>query len=135
MYGSTTDTQDMAIVIETPKKRLKLLEAIPDGVNMFNLNNRLKYYHENSKVGIRRLEWASRTPEMNTILFAFVEEVLGRPYKQLANIMEFVRALRQANQTENLQSIFCSELVAAAYKRIGLLSEDVSLHCCGVKDN
>jgi uncharacterized protein YycO len=114
----------MAMVVETPKKKLKLFEAIPDGVNLFSINSRLEYYLELSSVGIRRLEVA-RNQEMIDSLYQFSQEVLGRPYKHVSNLNEFVKALNYSNQVENLESIFCSELVAAAFKRMKLLPNDV----------
>ena len=114
----------IGMVVEAPNKKLKLFEAIPDGVNIFSLGSRLKYYHELSTIAIRRLE-VTRTQEMIDSLYNFSQEVLGRPYKYASNINEFVKALNYSNQVENLESIFCSELVAAALKRMNLMPSDV----------
>lgn len=56
-------------------------------------------------------------------LYNFIETVKGRPYKK--NPFELIKALTKANATEKLSSIFCSQLVAAAYQVMGLLSRKV----------
>ncbi len=65
-----------------------------------------------------------RTREMKEALHDFVDEVHGRPYK--LNPLELWRALRTSNDRDNISSIFCSQLVAAAFQRMGLLSTKLS---------
>lgn len=72
---------------------------------------------------ISRLK-VKRTKDMKNALATFIEEVKGRPYKM--NILELWRALRTSNSRDNLNTIFCSQLVAAAYQRMGLLSEETA---------
>lgn len=60
---------------------------------------------------------------MMTALSAFVKEVNGRPYK--TSPLQLVRAWAQANETEDMSSLFCSQLIAAAYRSMGLLRSDV----------
>ncbi|GBG34478.1 Hypothetical Protein FCC1311_107022 [Hondaea fermentalgiana] len=64
-----------------------------------------------------------RLKEMAQTLNAFVAEMKGRPYEQ--NIFQMLRAanLFGHNNEEDLTSVFCSELVAAAYNRMGLLEK------------
>ena len=38
--------------------------------------------------------------------------------------MQLVRAAYGGNETEDLSSLFCSQLIAAAYQRLGLLPQD-----------
>lgn len=56
-------------------------------------------------------------------LYEFVEEVSGRPYKQ--DWIQLVRASYNANEEDDLSSMFCSQLIAAAYQRLGLISNEV----------
>ena len=56
-------------------------------------------------------------------LYEFVDEVIGRPYKQ--DWIQLVRASYNANEEDDLSSLFCSQLVAAAYQRFGLISQEV----------
>lgn len=57
----------------------------------------------------------------------FVDSVKGKKYK--INPVKILRKRSNRDHAENIKetkSYFCSELVASAYKRIGLLPEDVS---------
>jgi len=117
----------IGLIIENPKnpKELLMVESIPDGVNIFELNERMDYYLNLSSIGIRRLEAVEKTQKFAQIMHDFCLEIEHRPYKTMSRAMEFVRALYGTNQAENLESIFCSELVAAAYKRAGLIDAQV----------
>lgn len=119
--GTMSVWDHIAMVVEVDKE-LHLFESSPDGVFTTPLNRRLKFYLKGSTLGVRRLIM-SRTPEMKTALATFIKEVDGRPYKK--NWMDLVRAWQGSHTSEDLSSIFCSELVAAAYKRMGLLSNDI----------
>jgi hypothetical protein len=70
-----------------------------------------------------RLLLAERTAERLEAFRAFFALVHGRPYERT-----YTQALRSVfdgfllrNRREDLTSLFCSELVAAAYQRLGLL--------------
>jgi hypothetical protein len=120
--GTMSMWDHIAMVVEVDKE-LHLFESSPDGVFTTPLNRRLKFYLKNSTLGVRRLS-VGRTPEMKKSLKNFIKEVDGRPYKQ--NWMDLVRAWQGSNTSEDLSSIFCSELVAASYQRMGLLSTEIS---------
>jgi hypothetical protein len=47
-------------------------------------------------------------------LYEFIEQVKGRPYKK--NPFQLIKALAKFNAHDNQGSIFCSQLVAAAYQ-------------------
>lgn len=88
---------------------LYLFEATRDGVHLFHLDRRLAFYLESrTELGIRRLH-TERTAEMKDALHDFIAEVEGRPYK--TNPLELFRALRDSNENDNLDTIFCSQLV------------------------
>jgi hypothetical protein len=106
--------------VET-NEQLRLFEATRDGVAVYKLAGALKLYHEDSKVGVRRLQ-CQRTPAMLEALAEFVAEVRGRPYKQ--DYMQLVRAAYGNNKKDDTSSFFCSQLIAAAYQRMGLLSDE-----------
>jgi len=52
---------------------------------------------------------------MRGALQNYIEEVIDRPYEQ--KFTELLAANFGKNKTEDLSSLFCSELVAAALKR------------------
>lgn len=93
------------------------------GVQTVALSDRIDTY--DGDVAIRMLV-VNRTPQMIQSMKDFRKEVKNRPYEQ--NRMELVKAAYDnifgANE-EDLSSLFCSELVAELYQRMGLLSDDL----------
>ncbi len=97
------------------QKRLK-------GVQLVTLRERLSSYEGGVSVRLLVLE---RTEEMLDALHQFHDEVRGRPFEQKK--AEFIRAAYDGpfgHNQEDLSSLFCSELIAEAYQRMGLLAED-----------
>jgi hypothetical protein len=96
-------------------------DAVEAGVRLMPLRERLRRYK--GEVAVRHLD-VHRAPERLSALHAFRAEVEGRPYEQ--SRLELLRSVYEgpfgANR-EELSSIFCSELVAAAYQRMGLLAD------------
>jgi len=124
-YGTKIFTRSqwdhMAIVVRWWNNELRLLEATSDeGVEAYNLDHRLEYLLSVSKIGVRCLR-VSRTPEMMDALYRLIDEVLGRPFER--SRMSLLRAAGNMNSTVDLSSLFCSELVAEAYKRMGLVEQ------------
>ena len=85
------------------------------------------------RVAVRRLTDVTddQRKEMYQKLLKFREEMQGRPYEK--SDLELVRSALNfsesylnflSNDTEDLSSLFCSEMVAEAYKRIGLLKTE-----------
>ncbi|MBC8870942.1 MAG: hypothetical protein H8E44_16075 [Planctomycetes bacterium] len=94
------------------------------GVQLVALSERLRTY--GGEAAIRRLS-VKRTAAMNNALMRLRQEVKGRPYE--TSKVELVKAAYDGwwgENTENLSSLFCSELVAEAYQRMGLLSNSKS---------
>lgn len=120
--GTMSLWDHIAMVVER-KHELHLFESTPDGVFTTPLNRRLQFYLKSSTLGVRRLT-LTRTAEMKKALRHFIREVDGRPYKQ--NWLDLVRAWQGSHTSEDLSSIFCSELIAAAFKRMGLFSNEIS---------
>ena len=96
------------------------------GVQLVDLARRIASY--DGGVAVRRLD-IQRTDEMQRAVDRLREELAGRPYEQ-SNI-ELIRAavdikpIKLTENVEDLSSIFCSELVAETYQRMGLLPEDI----------
>jgi len=119
------DAWDIVLLWETTT-----LSPLPDirsgqarqGVQLSPLSERIKTY--DGAVAIRHLA-VERTPAMLEALRMFREEVKQRPYEE-----DKVELLRSAydgplgDNAEDLSSLFCSELVAEAYQRMGLLPEE-----------
>lgn len=107
------------------------LTSIPDmetgravkGVQIHQLSNRVFGYV--GLVAVRRLS-KSPTLAQRKKLNEFRAEVKGRPYEQ--SLIELAKAALDIfspdQEDENLSSLFCSELVAEAYQRMGILKEN-----------
>ncbi|KAL6060532.1 cGMP-dependent protein kinase [Balamuthia mandrillaris] len=107
------------------EKDLVLLESTMDGVDVYFLDSRLDFYRETATLGIRRLQNCNRDNAMIQSMMNFVDSVLGKPYNK--NFVQMVRGkYGQRNQQDSLSSFFCSQLVAAAYQHMGLLSPSVA---------
>lgn len=90
-----------------------------DGVQMVPLSDRLRKY--NGDFAFRLLD-LDVTGEMLTALQRFRSEVKARPYEK--DKIELVKAAYDGpfgKNQEDLSSLFCSELIAEAYQRMGLL--------------
>jgi hypothetical protein len=103
-----------------------LLEAThPDGAELYKLQEKIAYYRRKCNVGVRRLHRMGMASDKGWLkqLFDFLREVRGRPYE--TNLRVFVRAAtRHSKSSGDLNRMFCSSLIAAAYQRMGLLPED-----------
>ena len=115
----------------TTHKDVQLLESIPStGVHLINLGEKIKNY--NGRVSIRHLN-IYRTSIMKKDLEHFYEEVKNRKYekdlRELANAtIDYGDKYGTTLNKEDLSQFFCSELVAEAYQRLGLLSNNDYLH-------
>lgn len=101
--------------------------TLKNGVQVNVMSEAVNGY--NGKVAVRHLRVA-RTPEMLNALSRFRQEVKNRPYESY--IIQMVKAVWDGPLgyvEEDLSSLFCSELVAEAYQRMGLL---LSNECGGI---
>jgi len=125
-YGTKLFTRSrwdhVALAVRWWDNEMKLLEATTlDGVETHNLDERLAVLDPGSVVAVRRLN-VERTPKMISALYRFVDEVSGRPFQK--NKATMLAAAGGLNTGEDTTSMFCSELVAEAYKRMSLFRQD-----------
>ncbi len=96
-------------------------DDVRQGVQLVPLSERIRQYE--GEIAVRKLQ-AERSPFMLRQLALLREEVKGRPYED--NYLELVRSVYDGAMGENeedLSSLFCSELIAEAYQRMGLLHD------------
>lgn len=90
------------------------------GVNLYQLEHWIRHYAGETAIRLLRVE---RTESMRSALLDFYREASGRPYEH--NRLELLRSVYDGplgrNRKEGDASYFCSELVAEAYQRMGLL--------------
>ena len=93
------------------------------GVAIRPMSDRLRDYPV-GKVAFRKLQNITITGEMKQALIAFRNEIKGRNYEE--SKVELMRSAYDGflgKNEEDLSSVFCSELVAEALQRIGVLKE------------
>lgn len=93
------------------------------GVQLVPLSKRIATYE--GDIAIRRLMDVEVDFRTNKSLLEFRRNFNGRKYEE--SIMSLIGSAFDifADKEEDLSSLFCSELVAEAYQRMGLLPEDV----------
>ena len=92
------------------------------GVQLVLLSDRVRTY--DGEISIRHLRDHTIGDTSYLDLMAFRQEVRGRAYEQ--GKLELIKAAYDGplgHNQEDLSSLFCSELVAEAYQRLGLLQE------------
>ncbi|CAD8166860.1 unnamed protein product [Paramecium octaurelia] len=112
--------------------QLFVFEAVSNGVGTFpwsDLTER-SFVNEYEKVCIRKLNYSKRqTPEVQNKLREFITNNLGKEYglnpgKLLQKVSLIVPPAPQGQEKQ--RTYFCSELVAKAYKEMGLLEQQKS---------
>lgn len=93
---------------------------VAPGVRLYDLEHWIRHYAGKTVIRPPRVE---RTEVMRAALLEFYQEAGRRPYER--NRLELFRSVYDGplgtNRREDLTSFFCSELVAEAYQRMGLL--------------
>jgi hypothetical protein len=76
-------------------------------------------------MAVRRLENVDRTKEMLKNLDSFICQMRGRHYKKRLGVLvkAAVTNEKEGEDEKDLSSVFCSELVVAAYQKMELVSE------------
>lgn len=93
-----------------------------EGVRLVSFPDRVKAFE--GEVSIRQLNGDALTNDNLKDLSDLMDELRGRAYER--NKFELIKAANELafrNTEEDLSSLFCSELVAEAYQRLGLLTE------------
>lgn len=97
--------------------------ALKRGVQIVPLSERIK--NHDGDVAIRSLEGIEFDSGTLQSLMSFRKEIAGRDYEK--DQIELLKSAYDGpfgGNEEDLSTLFCSELCAEAYQRLGLLSED-----------
>lgn len=89
------------------------------GVQLVGMMDRIKDYE--GEISIRQLRGVELNKDQVGVLRQFRHELKGRPYEQ--DRWELLHSASPFTNREDLSSIFCSELVAETYQRLGLLDK------------
>jgi len=128
------------LVVKLSPKHVLILEYA-GGVYLYPLFTRLYSYYaiQGREIVIRRLKTKEPRSEMQQQVESFVKSVLGQKppsieemvmavLKQDRALNAFISKLRGSKEIEDdLSSLFCSKLVAAVYKHVGLIGPDRTL--------
>jgi hypothetical protein len=112
VWESTTLSGTLDLDTNSPRK----------GVQLVPLSARVNGY--DGDIGVRKLSGVDHSSFNIEALMQLRKEVAGRPYEE--DQLELIKAAYDGpfgRNSEDLSSLFCSELVAEAYQRLGLLSE------------
>lgn len=111
----STIISNLADAIDGTKKK---------GVQLVLLSDRIKTYK--GEASVRHLKGVTIDKNKYQALMEFRKDVRNRPYEK--NEIELIKSAYDGpwgHNEEDLSSLFCSELVAEAYQRIGLLPSDI----------
>jgi len=102
---------------------LFLLESTNEGVHAYPLRSRLRAWHLSGAIMVvRRLKHGTLSSgEVAEVLQDFAGTAEGKGYG-----LNPIKLLRRKAENAPLETYFCSELVASAYKKIGVLPESVA---------
>jgi len=87
------------------------------GTQLVDLRMKIRTYHG---AAVWRQLTFPRSPELIDRTREFIQEVRGKPYE--ISSLELLKAFFGANTKVDSQSYFCSELVAAFYMRVGIIT-------------
>ncbi|CAD8099254.1 unnamed protein product [Paramecium sonneborni] len=122
---------DHVAICYKQNEELQVYEVVQKGVQMFQWDQ-LKlqeWYKHFEKICIRKLNYNKKN-DYRVRFSNFLEENLGNEYNlSVGKIFTFTSKIKKPNNGEKVEqkrSFFCSELVAKAYKVIGLLDQGKS---------
>jgi hypothetical protein len=117
----------VALLLRYSDGDIVLLEATgKEGVGLcrWRTFKRNRWHLLYSKLVYRHLEY-DRTEDLISDVETFVKSVVGKKYKISAAKL-FKKKSELADPNEENQTFFCSELIAACYKKMNLLPVEVS---------
>ena len=88
------------------------------GVQLVRFVDRIERFQ--GSVAVRKL-LPPLSPQQVAVLLAFYKEVKGRPYNDCKYYV--VRAKHRQNRVPDPSKFYCSELIAEAYQRLGILAK------------
>lgn len=126
-----SEINHIAMVVRTYDGELELFEAGALGVARVPLEFYINSYYWSTlsnlfqKVVVRQLNanyGRGLTRSQRAELMRYQDEMLGRKFT--INPVQYMRTLLAIPHKEDMSTSFCSQLVAGAYKRMGLLPKD-----------
>ena len=107
------------MVIKFPNGAIKIFEANADeGVQLYNWDDFHIQFSNYEKVCYRKL-YSINKEELHPILMTFMKKMIGKNYSFGA--LKLLRRNSSEEAVELQSDFFCSELMAKAYKYIGIL--------------
>ena len=126
-----SEINHVAMIVRTHTGELELFEAGALGVAQIPLEFYINSYYWSHmsnlfhKVVVRQLhtkQGRGLPRKLRAELMRYQDEMLGRKFT--INPVQYMRTLLAIPHKEDMSTSFCSQLVAGAYKRMGLLPKD-----------
>eukprot|EP00828_Plagiopyla_frontata_P043350 TRINITY_DN6731_c0_g1_i1.p1 TRINITY_DN6731_c0_g1~~TRINITY_DN6731_c0_g1_i1.p1 ORF type:complete len:268 (-),score=39.93 TRINITY_DN6731_c0_g1_i1:177-980(-) len=122
----------VGFLVKQDNGRILLIESTTDqgvGYTYWDFFVEMEWYKCYEKIVYRHLD-VERKPQMIAAVEKFLKNVLHNNYsislKKLMQKQSVIQQQDQQAQKDKTREFFCSELVASAYKRAGLLPQDKS---------
>jgi hypothetical protein len=107
--------------------------AIHNGVQLVSLRDTLAAYEKVDETCLYRSLEVERTEEMSEMVRTFIEEMDGRQFAKVLGPPRWIEG-RYLHRPTGDGSIFCSQMVATLYQRLGLLGDDPPANAYAPKD-
>ena len=107
-----------------PHNAPHLMEATSAGVYAYPFEERVQaILKTGTRIGVRRLSDVQRDASFMKQMTGFVQENEGKQYED--NFVSLIKSRFKSNTEEDTSSFFCSELVAACLKAVGVFSQEI----------
>ncbi|GAB5356923.1 hypothetical protein AAMO2058_000329900 [Amorphochlora amoebiformis] len=125
--GLTNSHYDhVALLVKTESGQLCVFEAVRLGVILTTIEGFVeeKWIESHAEVALRQVHLPTgASGEMLERLSTFIDATCGKPYEW--SLTKMMRSNSVLNFDDLKRTFFCSELVAAVYKEMGLLRPDI----------
>lgn len=110
------------VVAAGPHDVLSVLDASKVGCYAYPFEERVRtVLAAGSRLALRRITHVERDDRFLTAMRTFVTENEGKPYEKMTNL---IKAKFRINQSDELEQLFCSEVVAGALKVVDVIDKD-----------
>ena len=127
-FFTISDFDHVAMVFRLEGQEPMVFESNPSyGVSMFKWYEYLLYFNLYQKINLRKLNYV-RKAEVQQSLLRFAKKNLGRKYDigalkmmKIDSDFDWEKVKNLEEEPSEARGYFCSELIAKAYKSVGLI--------------
>ena len=116
---TNSEYDHVSMIVKFNNKDVKIFQANADeGVQIYDWDHFHNRFNHFQKVCLRKL-YHSQKKEIHPILLSFIKKMIGSKYKM--NALKLINRFSDEELAQGPRHFFCSELIARAYKQVGLL--------------